>query len=96
MKTARRKLSELAKRDKALKFSRAFTERWAAEEPEALAYLYIDGHVRPYHGRKHRLPKTHVQRRRLCMPATTDYWVNGADAQPLMFITAPPTKDCSR
>ena len=23
------------------------------------------------------------------MPATTDYWVNDADAQPLMFVTAP-------
>ena len=88
MKTVRRKLAELAGRGEALEFSRAFSERWASEDPEALGYLYIDGHVRPYHGRKHRLPKTHVQRRRLCMPATTDYWVNDADAQPLMFITA--------
>jgi hypothetical protein len=89
MKTARRKLLELADRGKALEFSRAFTERWATEDPDALGYLYIDGHVRPYHGRKHRLPKTHVQRRRLCMPATTDYWVNDANAEPLMFVTAP-------
>jgi len=89
MKTARRKLVELADRGKALEFSRSFTERWAEEEPEALGYLYLDGHVRPYHGRKHKLPKTHVQRRRLCMPATTDYWVHDANAEPLMFITAP-------
>ena len=88
VKTARRKLAELADRGKALEFSRAFTERWAEENPDALGYLYIDGHVRPYHGRKHKLPKTHVARRRLCMPATTDYWVNDADAQPLMFVTA--------
>ena len=89
MKTARRKLAELAERGQALEFSRAFSERWAEEDPDALGYLYIDGHVRPYHGRKHKLPKTHVQRRRLCMPATTDYWVNDANAEPLMFITAP-------
>ena len=89
MKTARRKLAELAERSQALEFSRAFSERWAKEEPDALGYLYIDGHVRPYHGRKHKLPKTHVQRRRLCMPATTDYWVNDANAEPLMFVTAP-------
>jgi transposase len=88
VKTARRKLAELADRGKASEFSRAFTERWADENPGALGYLYIDGHVRPYHGRKHKLPKTHVQRRRLCMPATTDYWVNDANAEPLMFITA--------
>jgi len=89
MKTVRRKLAELAERGDAHEFSRAFANTWAAEEPEALGYLYIDGHVRPYHGRKHRLPKTHVQQRRLCMPATTDYWVNDSDARPLMFVTAP-------
>ena len=89
MKTARRKLAELAERGRALEFSRAFSERWAEEDPDALGYLYIDGHVRPYHGRKHRLPKTYVQRRRLCMPATTDYWVNDGNAEPLMFVTAP-------
>jgi len=89
MKTARRKLAELAGGGKALEFSRAFTERWAEEKPEALGYLYLDGHVRPYHGRRHKLPKAHVQRRRLCMPATTDYWVNDANAEPLLFVTAP-------
>jgi hypothetical protein len=89
MKTARRKLAELGGRGLALEFSRAFTERWAEEKPTALGYLYIDGHVRPYHGSKHKLPKAHVQRRRLCMPATTDYWVNDANAEPLMFVTAP-------
>jgi len=89
IKTARRKLAELAGRHKALEFSRAFSERWATEAPDALGYLYIDGHVRSYHGRTCTLPKTHVQRRRLCMPATTDYWVNDANAEPLMFVTAP-------
>jgi len=89
MKTVRRKLAELASRGQALEFSRAFAKRWSEAAADTLGYLYIDGHVRPYHGRTHKLPKTHVQRRRLCMPATTDYWVNDANAQPLMFVTAP-------
>jgi len=89
MRTARRKLQELAERALAGEFSQRFTRRWAEDRPEVLGYLYVDGHVRPYHGRRHRLPKTHVQRRRLCMPATTDYWVNDAEAQPLLFVTAP-------
>ena len=89
IKTVRRKLAELAARGQALEFSRAFTERWTAEAPDTLGYLYLDGHVRPYHGRTHTLPKTHVQRRRLCMPATTDYWVNDTHGEPLMFVTAP-------
>ncbi len=82
MKTVRRKLAELAERARALELSRAFAERWSEEAPDALGYLYIDGHA-------HTLPKTHVQRRRLCMPATTDYWVNDANAEPLLFVTAP-------
>ena len=85
MKTARRKLAELAGRGQALEFSRAFAERWATEAPDALGYLYIDGHV----WATLTLPKTHVPRRRLCMPATTEYWVNDANAEPLLFITAP-------
>jgi hypothetical protein len=89
MRTVRRKLAEMAARGCGLEFSRAFATRWAEETPQALGYLYIDGHVRPYHGRAHTLPKTHVQRRRLCMPATTDYWVNDANAEPLLFVTAP-------
>lgn len=89
MKTVRRKLNELAGRGHAREFAGAFTQRWAAQAPDALGYLYIDGHVRPYHGRTHALPKTHVQRRRLCMPATTDYWVHDSHGEPLMFVTAP-------
>ncbi len=88
-KTLRRKLAELGARGQALEFQRAFTALWAAEQPDLLGFLYVDGHVRPYNGRKHRLPKTHVPRRRLCMPATTDYWVNDAFADPLFFVTAP-------
>jgi len=93
IRTARRKLAELDQRGKAGELARAFATRWAEDDPDALGYLYVDGHVRPYHGRAHRLPKTFVQRRRLCMPATTDYWVNDAKAEPLFFVTAPANDD---
>jgi transposase len=89
VKTLRRKLAELAGRGQALELQAAFAHRWAREQPELLGFLYVDGHVRPYNGRKHVLPKTHVPRRRLSMPATTDYWVNDAFADPLFFVTAP-------
>jgi hypothetical protein len=49
--------------------------------------LYVDGHVRPYHGEKHRLTKAPVARRNLSMPATTDYWVNDKNAKPLFVVT---------
>ena len=88
VKTLRRKLQELGAQGQAHALAEALARRWASEEPEALGYLYVDGHVRPYHGRTHRLPKTHVQRRRLCMPATSDFWVNDARAEPLFCVTA--------
>jgi transposase len=86
-KTVRRKLEEMAQRGRATRLSAGLAERWVEKTPSALGYLYFDGHVRAYHGEKHRLTKTHVARRRLCMPATTDYWVNDKDAEPLFFVT---------
>jgi len=53
---------------------------------DALGFLYVDGHVRVYSG-KARLPKTHVARMRISLPATQDVWVNDADGDPLFFVT---------
>jgi len=54
--------------------------------------LYVDGHVRPYHGRKHVLPKHHVQQRGRPMPGTQDFHVNDRRADPLFFVTAEATE----
>jgi hypothetical protein len=53
----------------------------------ALGFLYTDGHVRVYHG-KHALPKAHVARMRISLPATSDYWVNDSAGDPLFVVTA--------
>lgn len=86
VKTLRKKLEEMGNSEKAREFADLLARHWADENPDVLGFLYIDGHVRPYHG-KNKLPKTHVTQKRLCMPATTDFWVNDANAQPLFFIT---------
>jgi hypothetical protein len=86
-KTIRRKLQELTERKLAHRLSAGLAERWVREARSAVGLLYVDGHVRAYHGEKHRLSKTHVARRRLCMAATTDYWINDKHAEPLFFIT---------
>ncbi|MEK9146139.1 MAG: putative transposase, partial [Elusimicrobiota bacterium] len=86
-KTIRRKLAELVARGQANRLSAGLAERWVRQSPRALGYLYVDGHVRAYHGEKHRLTKTHVARRRLCMSATTDYWINDKNAEPVFFVT---------
>jgi hypothetical protein len=93
VKTLRRKLWELAARRQATRFSQRLAERWVREQADALGLLYIDGHVRPYNGTAHRLPEAWVARRRLCQAATTDFWVNQPDAQPLFVVTAPANDD---
>ena len=92
VKTLRRKLRELGERQLADDFARQLTERWAKAEPDELGILYVDGHVRPYHGRTHTLPKLHVQQRGRPMPGTKDFHVNDRRADPLFFVTAEATE----
>ena len=87
VKTLRRKLAELGEAKRADELANECAKRWSQEAPQALGFLYIDGHVRAYHGRKHKLPKTFVQKRRLCMPAATDVWVNDQDHEPVFVVT---------
>lgn len=87
VKTLRRKLTRLAAVGLATSFGRALAERRVAAHGAALGFLYVDGHVRVYHG-KRSIPKAHVARMRIAMPATSDYWVNDAVGEPLFVITA--------
>lgn len=87
VKTLRRKLSHLAAFGRATEFGKALAQRRVALRGAAMGFLYIDGHVRVYHG-QHRLPKAHVARMRLPMPSTSDYWVNDATGDPLFVVTA--------
>jgi len=89
VKTLRRKLGDLAERRLAHAFHQGLAEHWLQQDPEVVGFLYVDGHVRPYHGHAHRLPEAHVARRRLCLPATTDFYVNDAAAAPVFRLTAP-------
>ncbi len=87
VKTVRRKLRRLAACGRAAAFGRALAHRRVADRGVAMGFLYVDGHVRVYHGQR-TLPKAHVARMRLAMPATTDYWVNDAEGDPLFVVTA--------
>jgi hypothetical protein len=52
-----------------------------------MGFLYLDGHVRAYHG-KHTISKAYLTRTRLAVPGTTDYWVNDQKGEPLFVVTA--------
>ncbi|MBC8426235.1 hypothetical protein H8E07_19135 [bacterium] len=85
VKTLRRKLLLLAEGPSDELMIRLVKRRIGARD-DALGFLYVDGHVRVYSG-KARLPKTHVARMRISLPATQDVWVNDADGDPLFFVT---------
>ncbi|MBM4396628.1 MAG: helix-turn-helix domain-containing protein [Deltaproteobacteria bacterium] len=88
VKTLRRKLGRLADVGRAATFGRELAVRRVADRGAAMGFLYVDGHVRVYHGER-TLPKAHVARMRISLPATTDYWVNDQAGDPLLIVTAP-------
>src|SRR6266481_449274 len=87
VKTLRRKLAQLAACGRAAQFGQALAQQRVAQRGKDLGFLYVDGHVRVYHG-KHRLPKAHVAQMRLSVPATSDYWINDKTGDPLFVLTA--------
>ena len=63
------------------------SRQWMHADPEEAGYLYIDGHVRVYHGSGTFLPKRYVSRQKLCLRGTTDYWVNDALGRPFFVVS---------
>jgi transposase-like protein len=91
VKTLRRKLSELASYGRGALLQAALGRHHASTRPDAMGFLYLDGHVRVYTGTRE-LPKTHIARMRIAGPATEETWVGDADGDPVMVITAAPSK----
>ena len=79
------KLLKFTEYGQAQEFGRALAKRRAKLRGDALGFLYVDGHVRVYHGKKD-IPKTHVTRLQKARPATSDYWVNDAEGEPLFLV----------
>jgi hypothetical protein len=89
VRTLRAKLQVLcAEVGRAARWNAALAKEWMAQqEPQqqpGLA-LYIDGHVRVYHGQLTTLPRHYVARQRFYLRATVDYWVNALDGQPFFY-----------
>src|ERR1019366_5875968 len=91
VKTLRRKLSELAAFGRGALLQAALGRHHASARPDAVGFLYLDGHVRVYTGTRE-LPKTHIARMRIAGPATEETWVADADGDPVMVITAAPSQ----
>lgn len=86
VKTLRSKIKTLSENGDTEQWSADLCAEWMEADLQESALLYVDGHVRVYHGSQTKLPRHHVARQRLCLRATVDYWVNAMDGQPFFFI----------
>ena len=86
VRTLRQKISLLSGQGQAARWSAELCAQWMGAYPEQAAVLYVDGHVRVYHGSQTQLPRHYVARQKLCLRATTDYWVNALDGQPFFVL----------
>ncbi len=89
VKTIRRKLQEMASQKRAPELLGELARRHAQVRPEALGFLYLDGHVRVYSGQRE-LPKAHVTRLRISAPATEEVWVSDQDGEPVLVVVQEP------
>jgi Transposase protein len=85
----RYKLAALSIDDGPKKWAGLLSRDWLEAAPELAGALYVDGHVRLYHGSQTALPKRYVSRQRLCLRGTTDYWVNDTLGQPFFAVERP-------
>ena len=86
VKTLRRQLSRLAAHHQAQELGAQLARLRVTQRGHLMGFLYVDGHVRAYHGER-TISRAFVARRHLAMPATTDYWVNDRAGDPLLLIT---------
>jgi len=88
VRTLRGKLKRLCENwGRALQWNAELAKEWIAQSTLASElFFYCDGHVRVYHGAHTQLPRHYVARERLCLRATTDYWIHAMDGQPFLYV----------
>jgi transposase len=92
VRTLRVKIALLAETGTPEAWMKELSRGWMAAEPEEAGYLYVDGHVRVYHGSQTLLPRRYVSRERLCLRGTTDYWINDALGRPFFVVSKAVTE----
>src|SRR6201987_3793683 len=87
VKTLRRRLTRLAAHHCAEQLGAELARLRVDQRGHLMGFLYVDGHVRAYHGQRAIASKAYVARRHLAMPASTDYWINDRSGDPLLVMT---------
>lgn len=84
--TLREKVHILAQQAAVEKWSAQIRQGLMQQDSPSAGVLYVDGHVRVYHGSMTQLPRHYVARQHLCLRATVDYWVNAFGGQPFFRV----------
>ena len=92
VRTLREKIAIMAASGNPAAWMKELAKSWMQNDPDEAGYLYVDGHVRVYHGDKANLPRRYVSRERLCLRGTTDYWVNDAIGRPFFVVSKAVTE----
>jgi len=87
VRTLREKIKGMAENGTPEKWMRELSRTWMEADPQEAGYLYVDGHVRVYHGSGTLLPRRYVSREKLCLRGTTDYWINDAMGRPFFVVS---------
>ena len=92
VRTLREKIHLMARTGEPDAWMKALGKTWMENDPDEAGYLYVDGHVRVYHGDQANLPRRFVSRERLCLRGTTDYWINDAVGRPFFVFSKAVTE----
>ncbi|MBO0758321.1 MAG: hypothetical protein J2P54_20920, partial [Bradyrhizobiaceae bacterium] len=87
VKTLRRRLTRLAAYHCAEQLGTELARLRVDQRGQLMGFLYVDGHVRAYHGKRAISSSAYVPSRHLAMPASTDYWINDRSGDPLLVMT---------
>ncbi len=83
----RDKIKVLSSQQQAQNLNKLLADYWYENTSEQdKSFLYIDGHVRIYYGDQANLPVKFISRQKLCLTATSEYWVNDAQGLPVMMV----------
>jgi hypothetical protein len=87
VKRLRKKIKLLTQQQQATALNNSLVDHWyGGKDQQEAGFFYIDGHQRIYYGSKANLPAKFISRQKLCLSATTEYWVNDARGLPVMMV----------
>lgn len=87
VRTLREKIVLMSGAGTPREWMKELSKTWMEADPQEAGYLYVDGHVRVYHGQGALLPRRYVSRERICLRGTTDYWVNDTLGRPFFVVS---------